>query len=170
MFALEGYRVTKLGEADVPALQDLHERCHVFLELLYGHPPEPDSAAQLLAELPEGRSAEDKFLFGLYLEGAQPMAGVLESIRGFPDAGEWFIGFLVLDPAYRSAGLGTRFVQAFEGWVRSQGASGLRLIVSERNSGATRFWQSQGYTVTGTAQHRAHGREHTVLRMRKPLT
>jgi GNAT superfamily N-acetyltransferase len=170
MFALEGYRVTKLGEADVPALQDLHERCHVFLELVYGHPPEPDSAARLLAELPEGKSAEDKFLFGVYPEGGQSIVGVLESIRGFPEAGEWFIGYLVLDPAYRSAGLGTRFVQVFEAWVRGQGATGLRLIVGEQNSGATRFWQSQGYTVTGTGQHRSRGREYTVLRMRKPLS
>jgi GNAT superfamily N-acetyltransferase len=170
MFALEGYRVTKLGEAEVPALQELHERCHVFLELIYGHPPEPDSAARLLAELPEGRSAEDKFLFGLYPEGVQPMVGALESIRGFPEAGEWFIGFLVLDPVYRNSGLGTRFVQCFEAWVRGQGGTGLRLIVSEQNTGALRFWEHQGYAVTGKAQHRAYGREHTVVRMRKALT
>ncbi len=170
MFALEGYRVTKVGEAEVPALQALHERCHVFLELVYGHPPEPDSAARLLAELPEGRSVEDKFLFGLYPEGERSMVGTLEVIRSFPEAGEWFIGFLVLDPEYRSAGLGTRFVDAFEAWVRGQGATGLRLIVQEVNPGALRFWQHRGYAVTGMAQHRAHGREHTVVRMRKPLT
>jgi GNAT superfamily N-acetyltransferase len=169
MFALEGYRVIRVGEAEVPALQALHERCHVFLELLYGRPPEPDSAARLLAELPEGRVAEDKFLLGLYPESAREMVGALETIRGFPDAGEWFIGFLVLDPAYRSAGLGTRFIQSFEAWVRGQGATGLRLIVSEQNAGALRFWQQQGYAVTGTARHRAFGREHTVVRMRKPL-
>jgi GNAT superfamily N-acetyltransferase len=169
MFALEGYRVKKLGEAEVPALQELHERCHVFLELLYGHPPGPDSAARLLAERPEGKPAEDKFLFGLFPEGAGTMVGALESIRGFPEAGDWFIGFLVLDPAYRNSGLGTRFIQSFEAWARGQGATGLRLIVPEQNPGALRFWQHQGYTVTGTTQHRVHGREETVVRMRKAL-
>jgi hypothetical protein len=33
MFPVEGYRVVRLGEEDVPALQALHERCHAFLEL-----------------------------------------------------------------------------------------------------------------------------------------
>jgi GNAT superfamily N-acetyltransferase len=169
LFPVEGCHVTKLGEADVQALQDLHERCHVFLELLRGQPPGPDDAAHLLAELPEGRAPEDKFLFGLYRQSAQPMVGVLESIRGFPEPGEWFIGFLVLDPAHRDAGLGTRFIEAFEAWVRGQGATGLRVIVREQNPGALRFWQRRDYTVMGTGQQRAHGRQNTVVRLRKTL-
>lgn len=170
MFPVEGYRVVKLGEAQVPALQALHERCHVFLELIYGHAPQPEAAAQLLVELPEGKGLEDKFLFGLYPPEGEAMAGVLEVIRDFPERGEWFIGFLMLDPAHREAGVGNRFVEALEEWVRGQGATGLRLIVQEQNPGALRFWQRRGFAVTGTAEHRAHGRDHTVLRMRKALT
>ncbi|HEX8705574.1 MAG TPA: GNAT family N-acetyltransferase [Myxococcaceae bacterium] len=169
MFPVEGYRVVRLGEAQVPALQALHERCHVFLELVYGQSPQPDAAAKLLAELPEGKGLEDKFLFGLYPPGEGAMAGVLEVIRDFPERGEWFIGFLMLDPAHRNAGLGNRFVEALEGWVRGQRATGLRLIVQEQNPGALRFWQRRGYAVTGTGQQRAHGRENTVMRMRKAL-
>jgi GNAT superfamily N-acetyltransferase len=169
MFPVEGYRVVKLGEGDVPALQVLHERCHVFLKLVYGHEPGPDAAAQLLAELPEGKGLEDKFLFGLYPPTPGPMAGVLEVIRDFPERGEWFIGFLMMEPGLRNAGLGSRFVNALEGWVRGQHATGLRLIVQEQNPGALRFWQRHGYAVVGTAQQRAHGRENTVMRMRKAL-
>ena len=169
MFPVEGYRVVKLGEAQVPALQALHERCHVFLELIYGHSPEPDSAAQLLVDRPEGKGLEDKFLFGLYPPTGEAMAGVLEVIRDFPEQGEWFIGFLMLDPAHRDAGVGSRFVEALEGWVRGQSATGLRLIVQEQNPGALRFWQRRGYVVTGTGQQRAHGRDNTVLRLRKAL-
>lgn len=169
MFPVEGYRVMKLGAAEVPALQDLHARCHVFLQLFYGHPPRPGDAAQLLEELPEGRSAEDKFLFGLYPEGAKSMVGVLESIRGFPEPGEWFVGVLMLDPAHRNARVGTRFADAFERWVVGQGGRGLRALVQEQNPGALRFWQRRGFVITGMGQQRAHGRETTVMRMRKPL-
>lgn len=169
MFRVEGYRVVKLGVAAVPALQGLHERCHVFLELFYGHPPRPGDAAQLLEELPEGKAPEDKFLFGLYPEGVESMVGVLESIRGFPDPGEWFLGVLMIDPAYRNVRLGTRLVEAFERWARAQGATGLRALVQEQNPGALRFWQRQGFTVTGLGQQRAHGREMTVMRVRKRL-
>ena len=66
-------------------------------------------------------------------------------------------------------GLGNRFVDALEGWVQGQGATGLRLIVQEQNPGALRFWQRRGYAIQGTAQQRAHGRENTVMRMRKAL-
>jgi len=170
MFPVEGYRVVKLGEAQVPALQALHERCHVFLELIYGEPPQADAAAQLLVDRPEGKGLEDKFLFGLYPPTGEAMAGVLEVIRDFPERGEWFIGFLMLDPAHRDAGVGSRFVEALEGWVRGQRATGLRLIVQEQNPGALRFWQRRGYVITGTGQQRAHGRDHTVLRLRKALS
>lgn len=169
MFPVEGYRVVKLGEAQVPALQALHERCHVFLELVYGQSPQPDAAAHLLEELPEGKGLEDKFLFGLYPPTGEAMAGVLEVIRDFPERGEWFIGFLMLDPAHRDAGVGSRLIEALEAWVRGQRATGLRLIVQEQNPGALRFWQRRGYAVTGTGQQRTHGRDNTVLRMRKAL-
>jgi GNAT superfamily N-acetyltransferase len=169
MFLVQGFQVVKLQEADVPALQELHERCHVFLELIRGEPPRADAAARLLVELPEGKTLEDKFLFGLYPERGTPLVGVLEAIRGFPEPGEWFIGFLLLDPAHRDTGLGTRFFEAFEAWARGESARGLRLIVQEQNPGALRFWERRGFAVTGTGQQRAHGRENTVLRMRKVL-
>lgn len=169
MFPVEGYHVVTLGTGDAPTLQFLLERCHVFQELVYGEPPRPDAAARLLVDLPEGKSLEDKLLFGLRQDGRDTLHGVLETIRGFPEPGDWFIGTLMLDPGHRNAGVGNRFVEAFERWAHGQGATALRLIVQEQNPGAVRFWKRRGYVLTGSAEQRLRGREQTLLRLRKPL-
>jgi len=168
MFQVDGSTVVQLGAEDVPALRKLVERCHVFMELVYGA-VEPDAAEQILEGLPPGRTSEDKFVFGLYANGTKELLGVLDAVRGFPEPDEWIIGLFLLDPAHRRAGLGARFISAFEQWVRGQGASGLRLVVQEQNPDALRFWQRQGYEVTGLTHQKTPRRSNIIQLLHKPL-
>ncbi|WNG44346.1 GNAT family N-acetyltransferase [Archangium minus] len=68
-----------------------------------------------------------------------------------------------------NAGLGARVHWALEGWVRNQGATGLRLVVQEQNPGALRFWQRQGYAITGQTLQRTRTRENVIHLLRKSL-
>jgi GNAT superfamily N-acetyltransferase len=169
MFEIDGSTVVKLGAEDVPALRELLERCHVFMTLAYGA-LEPDAAEQLLESLPPQKTLEDKFTFGLYADGTKELLGVLDAIRGFPESDEWIIGLLLLDPDRRRAGLGARFLGAFEQWVRGQGAAGLRLVVQEQNPDALRFWQRQGYEVTGMTLQETPRRQNIIQLLYKPLS
>lgn len=168
MFQVDGRTVVKLGAEDVPALRTLVERCHAFMTLVYDT-LEPDAAEQLLESLPPDKTLEDKFAFGLYAAGTRELLGVLDAVRGFPEADEWIIGLLMIDPAHRNAGLGARFVAAFEQWVRGQGAAGLRLVVQEQNPDALRFWQKQGYEVTGMTLQQTPRRQNLIQLLHKPL-
>ncbi len=168
MFQVDGRSVVQLGAEDVPAMRRLVERCHVFMTLVYGA-VEPDAAEQLLEGLPPGKTLEDKFAFGLYADGTKELVGLLDAVRAFPEPDEWIIGLLLIDPDHRRAGLGSRFVAAFEAWVRGQGASGIRLVVQEQNPDALSFWQSQGYEVTGMTHQKTPRRENLIQLMHKSL-
>lgn len=169
MFQVDGRSVVKLGAEDVPALRALVERCHAFMTLVYGA-VEPDSAEQILEGLPPDKTLEDKFVFGLYAEGNQRLLALLDVVRGFPEPDEWIIGMLLVDPDHRRAGLGARLIAAFEQWARGQGAAGLRLVVQEQNPDALRFWQRQGYEVTGLTLQETPRRKNIIQLMHKPLT
>jgi GNAT superfamily N-acetyltransferase len=168
MFQVDGRSVVQLGAEDLESLRKLVERCHAFMTLVYGA-LEPDAAEQILESLPPGRTLEDKFAFGLYTDGKKELLGLLDAVRGFPEQDEWIIGLFLIDPEHRRAGLGARFVGAFEQWVRGQGAAGIRLVVQEQNPEALRFWQRQGYEVTGLTLQKTPRRQNVIQLLHKPL-
>ena len=136
MLAVENIRVERLDLRHVEELQQLHERCYDFIELVYGGLA-PDEAENLLMEGPEGMLPEDKFVFGFF--DGDALVGALDLIRHFPERNEYIIGLLMLDPERRRAGLGTRIHDAVERWVRAEGGTALRLVVQEQNPDALRF-------------------------------
>ncbi|WPB77690.1 GNAT family N-acetyltransferase [Archangium violaceum] len=168
MFPVDNGHVKRLGVDGAPALQSLLERCRDFLELTH-EAPRPDEANHFLANLPDGKTLEDKFVLGLYQNGTSELAGVIDIVRHWPVKNEWIIGTFLLDPTRRNAGLGARVHRELEGWVRHQGATGLRLVVQQQNPGALRFWQRQGYAVTGQTLQRTRTRENIIHLLRKPL-
>ena len=80
--------------SDLAALQALHLRCADFVEATTGHPPRDNEAARLLAGLPPGKTVADKQLLGLIREGE--MIGVVELLRGYPQATDWYLGLLLI--------------------------------------------------------------------------
>jgi GNAT superfamily N-acetyltransferase len=58
---------------------------------------------------------------------------------------------LYVRPAYRSAGVGADFVQAFRAWAAEQQADRIAVVAYAANDAAVRFYQRQGfapYTLT----------------------
>ncbi|WP_158502186.1 N-acetyltransferase [Vitiosangium sp. GDMCC 1.1324] len=158
----------RLGADDALALQALLERCRDFLELTH-EAPRPGAAREFLNNLPNGKTLEDKFVLGLYAEGADELAGVIDIVRHWPIRDEWIIGTFLLEPTRRNTGLGASVHRDLEQWVRGQGATGLRLVVQVQNPAGLRFWQRQGYAITGQTVQRTHVRENIIHLLRKPL-
>jgi GNAT superfamily N-acetyltransferase len=168
MFPIENGHVRRLGAEDAPALQSLFERCRDFLELT-DEAPRPGAAEHLLSNLPDGKTLEDKFVLGLYANGVDELFGVIDIVRHWPTKDEWIIGLLLLAPARRNGGLGTRVHGELEQWVRGQGGMGLRLVVQVQNPGGLRFWQRQGYVITGQTLQKKPTRENVIHLLHKPL-
>ncbi|MBW3570409.1 MAG: GNAT family N-acetyltransferase [Gemmatimonadetes bacterium] len=166
---VDGYRVERLGPADAAVVQRLYERCSDYHQLEEGIPTRPGAAAHLLAALPPGREAADKYVLGVRAPGGE-LVGVMDLIRDCPDRNEWWLGLLMLDPDVRGSGLGGRLYRAVEQAVRSGGATSIYLGVLEQNPSAERFWRSHGFQELRRQPYTAaSGHQSRVIVMRHRL-
>lgn len=166
---LGGLAARALGEPDLPALQDLLERCADFVTLDEGEPPGPGAAAEALAALPPGHSAADQFLFGLRHPGEARLVGMIGLLRGYPTRGEWWIGTFMLEPAARGHGLGAAIIADLDGWLRAGGCARVYLAVLERNPDALRFWQRVGYQELDRRPRKGGKQPDPCVRMMRSL-
>jgi ribosomal protein S18 acetylase RimI-like enzyme len=167
---LPPYRVSYLEHRDVPLLQELYERCSDYHELEEGVPTLPGAAEHLLAALPPGKSPADKHVLGLHSPQGE-LLGVLDLIRDYPDAGEWWVGLLMLDPRARGGGVGTRLLRATERVIATAGGTAIQLGVLEHNTAAERFWRRIGFVELRCQPYTSSsGHASRVIVMRHHLT
>jgi GNAT superfamily N-acetyltransferase len=163
---LPPYRITRLSGSDAALLQELYERCSDYHEMEEGVPTRPGAAEHLLTALPPGKSPEDKHVLGIQApEGG--LVGVVDLVRDYPAEGDWWLGLLMLDPAARAAGLGTRLFGEIERAVAAAGGTALHVAVLEHNVRAERFWRRVGFAeVRRQPYTAASGHESRVIVMR----
>ncbi|MCF2145168.1 GNAT family N-acetyltransferase [Desmonostoc muscorum LEGE 12446] len=150
------YIAKKLNSSDEKILQHLFEQCTDYAIMTDGHPPLSSAAADEFLALPEGKTIEDKFIFGLFAPD-DTLVGMLESIRDYPDEKSWWIGLMMLATEYRGKGLGSQFYQAYESWVAQQEAQSVFLAVLQENQSGFTFWQNLGFEVIRIAPPQEFG-------------
>ena len=154
--------------AELAALQCVLEAAPTYFLTVTGLPPGNAEAQSTLTALPQGKSYEDKFVWGLY-EG-EAMIGCADVIRGYPVRDKAVIGLLLLGEPRQGRGLGRAFValieQAIGAWPEIRW---LRLGVAAPNTGALAFWRKLGYRETGEVKPAPPGIVADVLVMEKPL-
>jgi GNAT superfamily N-acetyltransferase len=166
---IEGYEVRRLTAADAAELQPLCERCSDYYEQHEGVPTGPDAAEEELAARPPGTADSDKFALGIYAPGGE-MAAYLDLVRDYPSAGEWQIGLMMIDPALRGAGLGSRACRAAMEWMASQGARTVTLGVLEHAPDAERFWRRMAFEEIRRQPYTSPGgRESRLIVMRQTV-
>lgn len=133
-------RLRPLESIDLGALQALLDR----LAESAGMAPRPGDAERLFRMIPQGASAHDKVMLGIF-DATERLVGFIDLIRHFPAPGTWTIGWMTLEPALRGQGLGTDAFWAIRAWAASQGVERLRLSVEVANAAACRFWLGLGF-------------------------
>jgi len=161
--ALEDAVFRPLGEAEGPALQRLLERCADFELLMSGAPPTSEAAVELMEACPAGCPIEKKLVFGVERDG--DLIGALDLLRDYPEAGDWYLGLLLLAPEERSSGLGAEIVEAVRSWIVTQKGRAIRLAVHDQNEAAARFWERMGFQPVGTAVQERAAQTNQVVRM-----
>jgi len=156
LFTLSGYETALIQPENTSELQTLMEKCADYSLMVDGHPPDPSEAARLLVDCPPGKTVADKLVIGFSNQN-KGLIGVLDTVRDYPTERDWWLGLLVLDPAYRNHGLGRQIVQAFESWVGQQGARRIFLGVVAENAKAYQFWLKLGFDVIERHQGRQFG-------------
>jgi GNAT superfamily N-acetyltransferase len=140
MIELEGVTITRLSDADQPAIDDLYARCADFVAL----DPNAGPPVRLLHGLPDDAVPERQHVFGFWDGSA--LIGTVEVLCGYVEPADWWIGLLMLDPRHRGAGLGHRAFEAVLAWARASGeAKRLWIAVAPANVRALQFWQREGF-------------------------
>lgn len=158
----DDYTLRYLTADDGPAVQDLCERCADYLELITGLPPGSAEAQSLYVALPEGGSYDDKALIGVFTASGNALIGVIDAVRDAPEPGEWWLGVLLLNPAHRQRGLGTRLTHRLEAWMAALDARAIRLSVMEQNTRALAFWRRLGFVEIERRPPRLFGAKESV--------
>jgi ribosomal protein S18 acetylase RimI-like enzyme len=156
-----------LSAEDGKRLQSLCERCADYYELVEGNPPNSAAAQSLFYAVPDGKGSDDKLLIGLFTITDQ-LIGVVDIIRDYPEDRTWYVGLLLIEPAYRSKGIGTVVYRALEDWAVSCGARQIRLSVLEENERAYSFWEQIGFEEIERQGSKMFGdKEHRVIVMKR---
>jgi len=118
----------------------------------------PEDAEEFFYDLPPGKQADDKMLFGLF-EGDNPVA-VADIVKDFPEEGVWMTGLLLVHGEMQKKGLGKALQQLLIDHAKEHGAGIHRVGVLEQNTPALKFWQKLEYKKISTSEPR-HYRDKT---------
>ncbi|GGF31434.1 hypothetical protein GCM10011611_42010 [Aliidongia dinghuensis] len=169
LFTVAGRRVFRLTEADAPMIQRLFARSADYFELVEGGPAGPDAALGQLRDGPAERASEDIINLGIADRdgGLAGLVGVLRHHR-VPD--QWYLGLMLLDPAWRGYGFGSTVYWSVQHWIERQGGRSILLAVVASNHRAHRFWQSLGFALPRSYPARRIGRrQHVLIEYEKAL-
>lgn len=151
-----GYSISRLMIQDAAKLQGLFELCADFFVMTDGVTPAPTAAQAEFDEVPDGKTAEDVCVFGLF-DAHDRLVGAIVAVQHYPDDQTWWIGLMLLAPEQRGKGLGADFYHAFERWVSAQGGRSVSLCAIAANTLGRQFWQRMGFEVIRKTPTRPYG-------------
>ena len=160
-------RIRAQNDPDFEQLVDFILANPVYRLQVQQRKPDRSDAVSLLAELPAGARANQKYVWGIWYRGK--LVGCLEIIRSWPEVDKLYIGFLMIDERWRRHGLASAALKLLAERTRSwAGIRRWRLAVVETQQDAQEFWKQQGFLATGQLEKRPQYRGRLVV-MEKPI-
>ncbi|WP_299680747.1 GNAT family N-acetyltransferase [uncultured Roseobacter sp.] len=139
---------------------DLAMRAADYVTLEVGHAPNMDFIDSFFTAAPPGLTERDLLHFAI-MEGPA-MVGMLCIAKGYELPEDWWIGLVLLDPAFRGRGIGRTVVHLIKEAAQAEGIAALKLSVLEANPRAMHFWIREGFLphryATATADSDGHNR------------
>ena len=133
-----------------------------------GAAPGPDAARDFFTDGTPNRDPAQSRHLGLFHDGH--LSGLAELSFGFPNAGDAYLGLMILAPRIRSLGLGPGLLAHVESLARAAKAPNLYLGVLQANTRGRAFWDRHGFRPTGVSKvDNDSGLNHIIHRLVKPL-
>jgi uncharacterized protein len=155
---------------ELATLQRIFESDEDFAVRVTGHPPGPADAQSTLMFVPEGKSPDDKAVFGVW--AGDELVGILDLLLRYPDDETLCLGLLLIDRDRQGQGIGAAACQALERDLlpRWPWARRLRLSVLRSNDQVLGFWRRMGFTETGEVRPWRYDKlESEAILMDKPV-
>lgn len=140
-------KILKDCEKNITEVQRVLEEAPTYSLNISGSLPSPGEAKEMFSEIPNGRSFDDKFIFGIYLDNK--MIGCMALLRGYPNETTVMLGLLLLSEKYQRKGFGTQAHKKLEEIIKGWGNfEKIRIGVLITNQEILPFWKKMGYTET----------------------
>jgi RimJ/RimL family protein N-acetyltransferase len=154
---------------EVADLQRVLEAAPTYTQRVTGQPVGPHDGLSVFTSLPAGKSASDKFVFGVVL--GEQMVGCIDLIRAYPDAATAHVGLLLIAEPHQGRGLGaTAYTLLEQHIVAWQSCTRVRLGVVRTNAAVLPFWHGLGFRATGEGKPYRDGEvESEVMVLTKAL-
>ena len=128
-------------------LQRVLEEAPTYAHRITGVPPGAADAQSTYTVLPESKSYDDKFVFGIYRAGE--MVGCADLIRGYPDPATAVLGLLLVSEKHPRQGIGRRACVLIEQFIQSwRTCDRIRIGVVRTNEAVLPFWTHLGFKPT----------------------
>ena len=155
-------RLLRGDPAEMAVLQSVLESAPAYAERVTGAPPGAADAQNILTLLPEGKSYQDKFVFGIF-RGVR-VIGCIDLIRGYPRPNTTTLGLLLVAEQHQRAGCGRLAYAQLEQFIRAWGSCELiRLGVVMTNADVIGFWRKLGFSETGEMRPYRYGSVHSQI-------
>jgi ribosomal protein S18 acetylase RimI-like enzyme len=154
--------IRTLTPDDIYSILMIYRQCEDFLA--FG--PEPNASLKIVLKDLESAQNEGGIFQGIYTAGK--MIGVVSYVPGGfeGELSNAFLSLLMIIPAFRGKGIGTKIVAMVEKEIfRDSHITAILSAVQVNNPDALRFWQKNGYRISGGPELRPDGT--TVFRLRK---
>lgn len=139
-----------------------------YWELAEGQTPGAIKAAEFFTDGPPDCDPDLSYRLGLFIDGR--LSGLAELSFGFPEAGNAYLGLMMLGPWARGHGHGRAFLSHVQELAKRRKADQLFLAVMASNPRGQAFWEREGFIDTGLSGTMQVGlREQTLYRLVKPL-
>ncbi len=134
--------------SQMSALQGVLEAAPDYACRVTGYPPGNADAQSTFIALPDGKTYDDKFVYGIYLN--HEMVGCADVIRGYLTEDTALIGLLLISERHQRQGIGKLAYSHLESAIRVwHGIKKIRIGVVITNDIVLPFWKSLGFVETG---------------------
>ena len=155
---------------DRAAVRDFLAEAQDYYHLWLNHAPGEAEVEDIFTSAPPGCDPTRSCRIGLFVQDR--LSGVAELSFGFPEAGDAYLGLMILAPRIRGQGHGAAFTREILDLARRH-TDGPRifLAVLEKNPRGRAFWSRMGFVPTGiTRDFTENGVAHRAHRLMRPLT
>lgn len=122
---------------------DLALRAADYVVLEVGHLPDEDFVRDFFRATPPDLGPDCLMAFAV-MDG-QAMAGMVCIARGYEYPDDWWIGLMLLDPAYRGRGIGRCVMEAIRDMAHLENVASIKLAVLCANARGLKFWLREGF-------------------------
>ena len=143
---------------------DLATRAADYVTLEVGYAPDEAYIRDFFTATPPDLGPECLIHLGV-MEGPA-MVGMLCIAEGYEFPDDWWIGLMLMDPAFRGQRIGHRVIDLVKGRAKDCGVNMIKLAVLSANPRGQKFWRREGFVHhrNAPATPESDGHDRVVLK------